>query len=54
VKLDVETPLTVPDVPPAAGPDRALDPLVAVDPIIEVGPLLAPAEPPPELALTIP
>jgi hypothetical protein len=26
VKLDVETLLTVPDAPPAAGPDRALDP----------------------------
>jgi hypothetical protein len=26
VKLEVETLSTVPDVPPAAGPDRALDP----------------------------
>jgi hypothetical protein len=26
VKLDVDTLLTVPDAPPAAGPDRALDP----------------------------
>jgi hypothetical protein len=26
VKLDVETPVTVPDDPPAAGPERALDP----------------------------
>jgi|GEM_PF-4113286 len=26
VKLDVDTPSTVPDDPPAAGPDRALDP----------------------------
>src|SRR5947209_4193672 len=26
VKLDLDTLLTVPDVPPAAGPDRALDP----------------------------
>jgi hypothetical protein len=26
VKLDFETLLTVPDDPPAAGPDRALDP----------------------------
>jgi hypothetical protein len=26
VKLDVETLLTVPDDPPAAGPERALDP----------------------------
>src|SRR5438309_420123 len=27
VKLDAETPVTVPDDPPAAGPDRALDTL---------------------------
>jgi hypothetical protein len=27
VKLEVDTLLTVPDVPPAAGPDRAFDPL---------------------------
>jgi hypothetical protein len=53
-KPDVETLLTVPDVPPVAGPDRALDPLVAVDAIVGVCPLLAPAELPPELALTIP
>jgi hypothetical protein len=26
VKLDVETLLTVPDAPPAAGPERAFDP----------------------------
>jgi hypothetical protein len=26
VKPDVDTPATVPDAPPAAGPDRALDP----------------------------
>jgi hypothetical protein len=26
VKLDADTVLTVPDVPPEAGPDRALDP----------------------------
>jgi hypothetical protein len=30
VKLDVETLPTVPIVPPAAGPDRALDPTFAV------------------------
>jgi len=29
VKLDVDTLSTVPDDPPAAGPDRALDPLLA-------------------------
>jgi hypothetical protein len=28
VKLEVDTLSTVPDVPPAAGPDRALDPLL--------------------------
>jgi hypothetical protein len=27
VKLDVDTLLTVPTVPPAAGPERAFDPL---------------------------
>jgi hypothetical protein len=27
VKLDVDTLLTVPTAPPAAGPDRALDPV---------------------------
>jgi hypothetical protein len=54
VKLDPETLLTVPDVPPAAGPDRALDPLAAGDPIVGVCPLVAAAEPPPELVLTIP
>jgi hypothetical protein len=30
VKLDVDTLLTVPTTPPAAGPDRALDPAFAV------------------------
>jgi hypothetical protein len=30
VKLDVDTPLAVPTTPPAAGPDRALDPAFAV------------------------
>ncbi|HWE12966.1 MAG TPA: hypothetical protein VG365_05610 [Solirubrobacteraceae bacterium] len=28
VKLEVDTLSTVPDAPPAAGPDRALDPLL--------------------------
>jgi hypothetical protein len=31
VKLDVDTLSTVPDDPPAAGPDRALDPLLPDD-----------------------
>jgi hypothetical protein len=48
VKPDVDTLLTVPTTPPAAGPDRALDPGFAA-----CG-ALAPAEPPPEVALTIP
>jgi hypothetical protein len=30
VKLDVDTLSTVPDAPPEAGPDRALDPAFAV------------------------
>ena len=30
MKLDVDTLLTVPDAPPEAGPDRALDPPPAV------------------------
>jgi hypothetical protein len=54
VKLDVDTLLTVPTTPPAAGPDRALDPAFAVGPACAVCPVLAPAEPPPEVALTIP
>jgi hypothetical protein len=36
VKPEVDTLLTVPTVPPAAGPDRALDP-----PPTDAGPLLA-------------
>jgi hypothetical protein len=36
VKLDVDTLPTVPDAPPAAGPDRALDPLPAA--VVEVLP----------------
>jgi hypothetical protein len=38
VKLDVDTLPTVPDAPPAAGPDRALDP-----PLPDNGPRAAPA-----------
>jgi hypothetical protein len=54
VKLDVDTLPTVPTTPPAAGPDRALDPVFAAAPELAVGAVLAPAEPLPEVALTIP
>jgi hypothetical protein len=54
VKLDGDMLLTVPVVPPAAGPDRTLDPILAIDPGFAVCTVLAPAEPPLELALTIP
>jgi hypothetical protein len=54
VKLDVDTLLTVPTTPPAAGPDRALDPAFAAGPAIAVCPVLAPAEPLLDVALTIP
>jgi hypothetical protein len=62
VKLDVDRVPTVPTVPPAAGPDRALDPPPPAagpdaEPLLAVGePLLAGAgaEPPPVVALTIP
>jgi hypothetical protein len=57
VKPDVDTLLTVPTTPPAAGPDRALalDPAFAADPAFAVCPVLAPAEPLLlEVALTIP
>jgi hypothetical protein len=58
VKLDVDTLLTVPTTPPAAGPERALDPPLAAKPGCAVCPELAPAELAPaepllELALTI-
>jgi hypothetical protein len=60
VKLDVDTLATVPDAPPEAGPDRALDP-PPPDPrppakplLAEAEPLLAEAEPLLEVALTIP
>jgi hypothetical protein len=33
VKLDVDTLPTVPDAPPAAGPDRALDPPLPASPL---------------------
>jgi hypothetical protein len=63
VKPDVDTLLAVPDDPPAAGPDRALDPPPdpgppAAPPLPAVPlpavPLLAAAELPLEVALTIP
>jgi hypothetical protein len=37
VKLDVDTPVTVPDVPPAAGPERALDAPPAAAPLLGAG-----------------
>jgi hypothetical protein len=54
VKLDVDTLLTAPTVPPAAGPERALDPVFAANPAVAACPVLAPAEPLPEVALTMP
>jgi hypothetical protein len=54
VKPDADRLLTVPDDPPAAGPDRALDP-PPPEPLLAGGELLlAAAEAPPEVALTIP
>lgn len=53
VKLDPDTPATVPAAPPAAGPDRALDPRPP-DPRPPAKPLLAVAEPLLEVALMIP
>jgi len=66
VKPDADTLPVVPDAPPAAGPDRALDPpppnpgppaeppLPAGGPLAAGGLLLAVAGPLPEVALTIP
>jgi hypothetical protein len=59
VNFDVDTLPTVPDAPPAAGPDRALDPLPpdprppAKPPLAAAG-LLAATELLLEVALTIP
>jgi hypothetical protein len=57
VKPDADTLLTVPTVPPGAGPDRALDP-VPLDPLPPAKPwlllLLAVGVALPEVALTIP
>jgi hypothetical protein len=58
VKLDVDTLATVPDDPPEAGPDRALDPPFAGGAALAVVVLavvvLAVAEPLPAVAPTIP
>jgi hypothetical protein len=59
VKPDVDTLPTVPDDPPAAGPDRALDPpppepLLAGEPLLAAGELLAAVEALLEVALTMP
>jgi hypothetical protein len=60
VKPVVDTLPTVPDDPPAAGPDRAFDPappellLAAGEPLLAAGVVLAAAEVLLEVALTIP
>jgi hypothetical protein len=54
VKLDVDTLPTVPTAPPAAGPDRALDPAFAANFACAVVAVLVPAEPLLAAALTIP
>jgi hypothetical protein len=53
VKPDVDTLLTVPDDPPAAGPDRALDP-PPPELLLAAGELLAVGEALLEVALTTP
>jgi hypothetical protein len=62
VKPDADTLVTLPDDPPAAGPDRALDPpppapgrpAEALEPTCEVVAALAVLEPLLDVALTIP
>jgi hypothetical protein len=54
VKLDVDTLLTVPATPPAAGPDRALDPALTVNPGFAVCVVPAAAEPLLDVAPAIP
>jgi hypothetical protein len=58
VKLDVDALLTVPDDPPAAGPDRALDPPVrdtgCPDVAVADVAVVAVPEPVPAVALTMP
>jgi len=59
VNFDADRLATVPDAPPAAGPDRALDPPPLdpgppAKPLLEAAGLLAAAEPLLEVALTIP
>jgi hypothetical protein len=56
VKLDVDMLLTVPDAPPAAGPDRALDDpaFAALGVLAAAVGVLAAAELLLEVALTIP
>ena len=51
VKPEADTLPTVPDAPPAAGPDRALDPAAGPAPLATLLPLLALV---PEFELTIP
>jgi hypothetical protein len=58
VKLDVDTLSTVPDAPPAAGPDRALDPPLPGTGWPDVAEadvaVVAVPEPLPAVALTMP
>jgi hypothetical protein len=54
VKPEVDTLLTVPDDPPAAGPDRALDPLPPELLLAAGEALLAAGEALLEVALTLP
>jgi hypothetical protein len=59
VKLDVDTLATMPDAPPEAGPDRALDPSLAVfavpagvEPLLAVALKMPYAPPPTAMAAT--
>jgi hypothetical protein len=60
LKVDLDTLATVPTVPPEAGPDRAFDappaagPDRGLDPTVVVFAMLAAAEPPLAVALTMP
>ena len=55
VKLDLDTLVTVPDDPPAAGPDRALDPRPPRTgwPAVAEGDVAADAAPEPVLAVAL-
>src|SRR5436853_7169796 len=53
-KLAADTLLIVPATPPAAGPERAFDAVLAANPTVDDGPLPAPVELVLEVAPTIP